>query len=533
MNVTDRTDDTVVIALDSFDPALAVELAGAGRLPAIAELLRTGAQARMENPFGLFVGALWPTLMTGRSAAQAGYHCWLEVDSSTYEHKLKNTDGLVGRPFWHSLSDAGKRVASVDVPHWRADGELNGLELTEWGCHDRHYGLRGTPDGLVAQLVERHGLHPVLGIDPYSVRDFAPDDDFARAGLLRTAQEDRELTAGLLAGIEAKTKLSLDLLDREQWDLYFCVFGESHAAGHHLWHHHDTTHPRHDPAAAAELDDPLVRIYERLDAAVAEHLDRCGPETTFVLLLSHGMTSHHDASHLLEEVLRRLDDHADHGLGGSAAARAVKRALLSLPSRARRRGAPAAAAMLRQAIKRRQLNNWWGTVGEYDWTGQRWFVAPNNTVYGGVRINLRGRESAGVVEPGAEYERACAELSEALLELVNVETGEPVINAVIPTAQMYRRSEVDALPDLFLEWNHDHPVNTIWSAKTGLIHGRYDLWRTGDHRPEGMLLARGPGIGAGHKPALRSIDFGATLAARLGVELADVDGEPAEWLASR
>ena len=74
-------------------------------------------------------------------------------------------------------------------------------------------------------------------------------------------------------------------------------------------------------------------------------------------------------------------------------------------------------------------------------------------------------------------------------------------------------------------------METIWSAKTGLIHGRYDLWRTGDHRLDGLLLARGPGLGRGAAPAVRSIDLGPTVAARLGVELDGVDGEPAAWLA--
>ena len=188
--------------------------------------------------------------------------------------------------------------------------------------------------------------------------------------------------------------------------------------------------------------------------------------------------------------------------------------------------------MLRRAARRRRLENWWGEHADHDWTGQRWFLAPNNTVYGGVRINLRGREPGGVVEPGADYDAACEQLAQDLLELVNVETGEPVVNGVSRTEDHYERSAVDALPDLFIDWNHERPVETIWSARTGLIHGRYDLWRTGDHRLDGMLLARGPGIEAGPRPALRSIDLGPTIAARLGVALDAVDGEPAAWLAN-
>jgi hypothetical protein len=106
-----------------------------------------------------------------------------------------------------------------------------------------------------------------------------------------------------------------------------------------------------------------------------------------------------------------------------------------------------------------------------------------------------------------------------------------VVNGVSRTDEHYARNGTDTLPDLLLDWNHEQPVSTIWSAKTGLIHGAYDLWRTGDHRPEGLLLARGPGISPGPKPPLRSLDVGPSLAARLGLPLDDVDGSPAAWLA--
>jgi predicted AlkP superfamily phosphohydrolase/phosphomutase len=523
------TPRTVVVGLDSFDPALARELAAAGRLPAIAELLEAGAAATTLNPYGLFVGALWPTTMTALSAERVGYHSWLEVDPVSYERQL-NACELNGRPFWRAISDAGHRVAVADVPHGRADEDLNGIEITEWGCHDRHHGLRGKPDGIVDELVERHGLHPVLGIDPFSERHFAPDDEFARAGLLRTPAEDRELAEGLLAGVDAKLGLAVDLLEREPWDLYMCVFGESHAAGHHFWHHHDRRHPRHDPAVAAELGDPLVEIYERLDSAVGELASRCGPDTTFAVLLSHGMAAHHDGTHLLDEVLRRLDAFESHGPGGGLAARSARRAYLALPGAVRRSLRRPAAAAGRRTAGRRELQNWWGETADHDWSRQRWFNSPNNTVYGGVRINLRGREAEGIVAPG-DLKRVCERLAADLLDLVNVETGAPVINAVNRAEELYDRRLDDTLPDLFLDWNHDAPVSTVWSPKTGLIHGAYDLWRTGDHRLEGMLIARGPGIEPGSKPPLRSIDIGPTLAARLGVQLGGVDGEPVPWLA--
>jgi hypothetical protein len=60
----------------------------------------------------------------------------------------------------------------------------------------------------------------------------------------------------------------------------------------------------------------------------------------------------------------------------------------------------------------------------------------------------------------------------------------------------YDRESLDALPDVFLECNHDHPIETVWSPRCGLIRGPYVHWRTGDHRPGGRApraLATGRG----------------------------------------
>jgi hypothetical protein len=64
------------------------------------------------------------------------------------------------------------------------------------------------------------------------------------------------------------------------------------------------------------------------------------------------------------------------------------------------------------------------------------------------------------------------------------------------------------------------------------VHAPYQGWRTGDHSPDGLLLARGPGLPAGTNLTPLAIeDIGPTVAARLGVTLNGVDGRPAEWFA--
>ena len=197
-----------------------------------------------------------------------------------------------GTPFWQLPASRALRLAILDVPHSVA-GPLPGLQLVEWGCHDRHLGLRSWPADAAAAVERRFGLHPVLGQDPYAVREFAPDDYAWRAGALRTAAEEAALLDGLLAGVDAKRRLACELLRQQPWDCLLAVCGESHAVGHQLWHVRDPRHPRHDPAVAAALGDPL-KVQALLDRS-----QRTEKYSEADFLKNSGVPTLIDASHAI------------------------------------------------------------------------------------------------------------------------------------------------------------------------------------------------------------------------------------------
>jgi hypothetical protein len=75
-----------------------------------------------------------------------------------------------------------------------------------------------------------------------------------------------------------------------------------------------------------------------------------------------------------------------------------------------------------------------------------------------------------------------------------------------------------------------HAREMVWSPKTWLVHARYTNWCSGDHPPDGLLLAYGSGIPAGTTlPAMATENPASSIAARLGVELEDVDGRAVRW----
>jgi predicted AlkP superfamily phosphohydrolase/phosphomutase len=163
---------------------------------------------------------------------------------------------------------------------------------------------------------------------------------------------------------------------------------------------------------------------------------------------------------------------------------------------------------------------------------QQYFLEPNNFVYGGVRLNLMGREPRGCVHP--DDGQVISELTKDLLLLVDLDSGRPVVRSVERSNRWHRRFASDTLPDLFVEyWDWVTLPETVWS-QTGIVHGLYTNWRSGDHRPDGLLLARGPGLEANKMfEPIQVEDFGPTIGARLGVRLDDVDGKVVPWLAAR
>jgi predicted AlkP superfamily phosphohydrolase/phosphomutase len=511
------------LGLDACDPDLARRLATTGHMPALASLLADGAHAKVDNPYGFLVGAVWPAVWTGLPPTRTGYYCWDEIAAGTYEWHETTPTSLRGRPFWEALSDAGRHVALVDIPHAWASTALDGVQLVEYGCHDRHFGLSSWPPELARDVVGRHGHHDALGIsDPWTARQFAPDDYVFRAGRYRTAAENRQLLHGLVAGARRKQAVTTELLGGRDWDLFAAVFGESHAVGHQLWHLHDATHPRHDPAEAATLGDPVLAVYRALDGVVARHLELVDEDTTVVVHLSHGMGPHYDGTHLLDVLLWRLGRRAGADRGARSPGDRVLGAL-------GRRSMPVTARALRAAARGRDGAGAEPTW-EYDLADRPFFNAPNNTVWGGVRVNLAGREPAGIVAP-EDFDRVCDALADDLRAVVNVDTGEPAVDAVTRTDTIYRREPPDALPDLLVEWRRSAPIETVWSPRTGLVHRPYEHHRTGDHRLDGLLVARGPAVaGRGRRPDVSVYDVAPTLCGALGVPFHPGAGRPVPWL---
>jgi predicted AlkP superfamily phosphohydrolase/phosphomutase len=139
---------------------------------------------------------------------------------------------------------------------------------------------------------------------------------------------------------------------------------------------------------------------------------------------------------------------------------------------------------------------------------------------GYVRLNVKGREASGIVEPG-DYDRVCDEVQAEIERTTDARTGRAIVRDVLRT----RRSPMESSPslpdgDLIVRWE-PCPTDVVDNPALGRI-GPLPYYRSGGHTEEGFLWLSGPGIAAGTRLSDgRPTSLAPTLLALLGARIPD------------
>lgn len=503
----------VMVGLDAADSVLVDRLVAEGAMPNLAVLRRQGCSLRLEPRPPAFLSMVWPSLINGTPVTRHGW----------YFNKVWNPDRMrlehVGRgwlpqePFWMPLARAGGRAAILDVPFAPApEPGFGGLFLTGWQCHDD--AAHGSePRGLWRELAGRFG-RPALGPEMFGPQTVA--------SLRRLARE-------LLAATRQMGELAASLLERERPDLLITVLGGTHRGGHYLWDLSQVDTRGLDAGTRAELGGALRAIYAAADEALGRILAAAPAGARVIAFALHGMAPNDgwaDRFPALVDLVR--------GGGGKAAGGLVYRLKRAVPWSLARE----ITSRLPQAVTHRLVPLW--SARMHDWSRTRWFGLPVD-VNGYLRINLRGRDAGGIVEPGAEYERLCGELEAAFLSLETLEGGQKVVAALDRTDELAPGAEARRyLPDLVARWGTVRAMETGgvrlpgvgkigWQPGTPLVSGR-----SGNHVGRGWLTAAGPGIAPGVAPGSHDVcDVPATVLRWLGLAApAGLTGRPIPALAA-
>jgi len=527
----------IAIGLDSADPELIDRWANAGHLPHISRLREGGAYCPLRGPELYLSEQAWTLVLTGCEAGQTGYWSRWKFNPLNYECPDTGAYDFAEYPQFFALGP-GYRSAIFDVPQARVSDAVNGLQVQAWGARSARTSSMSEPPELLEQLTRRHGRHPAFD------RDHASHwNPLALAWLERA----------LCKGIARRAAICRDLLARDQWDLFFTVFGETHSAGHYFWHlsQHHPLRETQRPAA----NDPLLRVFQAVDRAIGE-IASARPDAAILLFSPEGMTANSvdlPSTVFIPELLYRFS------FGQPGLADSTRNGIVPAPV-----NVPMALGWHRDLYGRRvdvnpvrrrlrpwlpiELSQWWeersdpgqgpaypGRFGSLfhqpamwyspHWPNMKCFALPSIS-HGYIRINVRGREANGVVQP-ADYDLCCEEISNHLRALRDARTGRPVVEKVVRT----RASAMDCGPNFpdpdLIAFYESEPADVVDSPRFGRI-GPVPYARTGGHVNRGFAMLKGPQFERGSTlPQGHVRDLAPTMLALLGSALPQyLEGSP-------
>jgi len=481
----------MVIGLDGFEPSLARQWMAEGRLPNLAALARRGSfmPCRSTIPHATFPA--WTTCVTGVNPGRHGITDFTTLREGAYGIRFLNAADRRAPALWNIVTSAGGRVGVLGVPATYPPEPVNGFLVAGF-------------DSPVTQSVDQSFVYPTAFYP--RVRDwrFA---DFQETNI-GPGWHFRALPK-LLEGIATKERIALDLLHTESPAFFMLVFGESDTVSPHFWLFHDRDSPRHRPGH----EDAIRRVYKRLDEAVGRLRDAAHDDTFLIVVSDHGFGGAgtgvvHLNNWLAAHGYLAFDETAP---GGSVLKHV---AMAAVPDAWK-------GPLFRKLRGMAQRAESASRFGGIDWAQTRAYSEELN-YYPSIRINLKGREPGGTVEP-ADYNPLMAELCAKL------ETWECVDRAY-PRSAVYDGPATARAPDIILdlamEGGYSH---SCLRARGGSFFRRIrpeealggkEHGMNGNHRPYGVCFTSEP-VAAN---ACSLYDIAPTVLAAMGVTAPPMEG---------
>lgn len=482
----------VILGLDVGDPDSIERWAQEGYLPTIAALMRRGAWGRTGGAELISELGIWVSVFSGLSRAQHNYFFLRQVEPGSYNLTTFDGTRAEAKPFWHAFRGRDKKIAVADIPDIAPIPGLKGFQLSDWGVHYPFFSPTAEPRELNVQAQRVFGS--LVRIDEK---------------LFSRLESDTKIFHRLIERIGKKGSFLRQLLQRDRYDLVAFVFGETHTASHQFWRYRPETNP---DAPTNPLTHAIREVYARIDRELGLVLEQLPRDANVFLIGSNGVEEIYPTQGLIEDFTRKL--------GYQIAAPPLARRLDALSLARRAIPEEWRIALGRHAppsVQTRILANQLRTSS--DWNKTRAFPIPA-TFASFLRVNLRGREPAGIVAPGRDYDRLLEQIESDLNQLIEPQTGARAIRRVERVTDLFHCAPHPYLPDLIAVWQPSHHfIPDVHHPRAELHQVKPGFFRGNEHSFNGFIAAAGPAIQAKGKIAEVSIlDLTPTFLSLLGEE---------------
>jgi predicted AlkP superfamily phosphohydrolase/phosphomutase len=306
--------------------------------------------------------------------------------------------------------------------------------------------------------------------------------------------DEKTFMDDLMVAFDDRAKVILHRLDAKDWDLVIGVIESTDRVQHMMWRLIDPKHPLYDAALAAQFGDSIERVYKRADDFVGEVVKRVGPDVPVMIVSDHGFHSWRKAVNLDTWLVQN------------------------------------GYMVMKGQSADKKLSDLFGggTFWEnVDWSRTRAYAMGIGQIY----FNLRGRESQGIVSPGAEAKALADELAAKLLTMTDPEDGSPIIRAVYKRDDIYSGPYLQNASELQVGMHEGYRVSwqtTLGGSPPGIVYKNDRKW-SADHG--GYDYAITSGVFLSSRPINtkdpRIIDLAPTVLKYFGISIpTDIDGKP-------
>lgn len=450
----------LVIGLDAATMDLIEPWAADGQLPALARLIEEGVSARFISTPNMHSASAWTSILTGLGPGRHGLFVFSDRNFQTGRQE-----------FFKGGDRAGDTISSHLARHNLTSGLLN-VPMT-YPAEQNNTGFMIS--GLDAPALNEQAFFPAEL--RREVFERFPDYNFTPVGLgdlMSAGRIDRAVDSWMKL-TETQTAVAEHLIKSRPTDFFMTVYTASDWAGHNVWE------------KTARPGGALLAIYKALDQAIARLLATTDDQTQVYIISDHGMGPHTGASYHLAAWLE------EKGYMTRKRAGQKRSSLISAGRSAAKNLLPVAvketikSSLGADRVKRLQAVEKDSFYSSIDWSRTACYTEPGRHV---VNVNLAGRNEQGIV-PAGNYDEVLSRLIKDLREWTDAR-GIPVVERAVRRDEVYSGPYVERASDLYIYWNTEaslgEPPSEVRARK---------FWWSGDHRLDGILISKGPGIRRG------------------------------------
>jgi predicted AlkP superfamily phosphohydrolase/phosphomutase len=489
----------IVIGLDGATFDLILPWTKEGYLPAFKKLMEHGSWGELESTMPPLTGPAWSSFMTGKNPGKHGIFDFMCRDPKGYDWITINATQRKGPSFWRLLSDTGRRVIVFNVPVTYPPEEVNGVMISGYLTPPK-------AKDFVFPPTLKKDLEGQIGLDS----TFFPGATYSAGREEKFIQAVDEMTDRTIRVMDF-------LMGRFPWDCFVGVFQTPDLLQHCLWKEID-----HPVFGKAFLDQ-----YQKIDQYLGTLLSSLDDRTLLMIISDHGFGDLKKQIFLNTWLLSKGFLKLKPTLTGK-----MKEAIFRLgivPMKIHQLSLRLGMDLSNELMENREslfsfLANIVLSFKDVDWERTRAYAMGN---MGYICINLQGREPNGCVKPGEDYHATMREITEALYDLKDPETGEAIIDRVFFKKDIFSGPYLSDAPDLFPvphEFRYHLRGDNVFHSN----HWIEKFWLiSGFHRAKGIFLAIGKNVKKGQKlDGQKIIDIAPTILTFMGVPMpSDLDGQ--------